>query len=74
VALTPIRDPWIIGGVAGMVVLQLYFTYLPFVNPVPSSAPVDGLAWARIVAFSVLVYGVVEMEKWLRRRAYAGRT
>jgi cation-transporting P-type ATPase F len=57
-----------------MVVLQLFFTYVPFVNPVLGSAPVDGLAWVRIIAFSVLVYGVVEIEKWLRRKAHAGRT
>jgi len=69
-----VSNPWIIGGVAGMVALQLFFTYVPFVNPVLGSAPVDGQAWARIIGFSVLIYGVVELEKWLRRRAYAGRT
>jgi len=59
---------WVILGVIIMVLLQLLFTYAPFMNVALRSAPIDGTAWALVLGFSLMVYGIVECEKWLRRR------
>ena len=51
-----------------MALLQLLFTYAPFMNAVLSSAPISAGAWARVVAVGFAGYLLVELEKWLRRR------
>ena len=60
---------WMVGGVCLMIALQLLFTYLPAMNQWFGSAPIDGEAWGSIVAVSALIYMVIGLEKWLRKRA-----
>jgi Ca2+-transporting ATPase len=64
-----LSNPWVGVGVVAMVLLQLLFTYLPVLNGVFSSAPISLVAWGRILAVSIVAYLVVELEKYLRRRA-----
>ncbi|MCS7261298.1 MAG: cation-transporting P-type ATPase [Anaerolineae bacterium] len=59
---------WVIVGVIIIVLLQLLFTYVPVMHVAMGSAPIDGTAWGLVIGFSILVYGIVEFEKWLRRR------
>jgi Ca2+-transporting ATPase len=59
---------WLIGGVALIIVLQMLFTYAPFMNAIFGSAPLGFDAWWRLMAFGVFTFSVVELEKWLRRR------
>jgi Ca2+-transporting ATPase len=61
-------NPWMVGGIVLMILLQLLFTYVPFMNQFLSSAPINLAAWGRIVAVGFIGYLVVELEKWLRRR------
>ncbi|MFV1957370.1 MAG: cation-transporting P-type ATPase [bacterium] len=61
-------NPYIFGGVTIMLVLQVMFTYLPAMNLMFHSAPIDLNAWAKIVAAGVITYMIIEFEKWLRRR------
>ena len=63
------RNRLVIGGVLTMVLLQLAFTYAPFMNTLFHSAPIDGAAWIRVAAIAIVGYGIVETEKWARRRA-----
>ena len=63
------RPVWIAIGL--IMVLQMAFTYLPFMQLIFGS---EGLAlshWLAIVGISVLVYLAVEMEKsiWRRRQS-----
>jgi Ca2+-transporting ATPase len=58
---------WVIVGIVAMVLLQLLFTYAPFMNSVLESAPISAGAWARIIGVGFIGYLVVELEKWLRR-------
>jgi magnesium-transporting ATPase (P-type) len=60
-------NPWIWRGVAAMVGLQLVLTYVPVMNRLFHTAPIDGLAWAPILGTSLTVYLVVGFEKWIRR-------
>jgi cation-transporting ATPase F len=61
-------NPWLVVGLVTVIVLQMGFTYLPFMNSVFDTAPIDLLAWGTILGFGVFVYLVVEFEKWLRKR------
>jgi Ca2+-transporting ATPase len=62
---------WVLGGVGLMVLLQLLFTYLPAMNYAFGSKPIELIEWGGIIAASSVIYGVIECEKWLRRRMEA---
>jgi Ca2+-transporting ATPase len=61
-------NPWVIGGILLMILLQLLFTYIPFMNTLLSSAPIGLESWGRILAMGVISFAVVEIDKWVRRR------
>jgi cation-transporting P-type ATPase F len=65
-------NPAVIGGVLGMVVLQLLFTYLPAMNRLFGSAPIGWDAWGLMLAFGLIVYVIVEVEKRLRGHVLQG--
>jgi Ca2+-transporting ATPase len=58
---------WVFVGSAGMVLIQLVFTYVPFMNLIMHSAPIGLEAWGLIVLMGLLVFVVIELEKWFRR-------
>lgn len=59
-------NPWIWRGVGAMIILQLLLTYLPAMNRLFHTAPIDGPAWGLVLAAALTVYVVVEVETWLR--------
>jgi cation-transporting ATPase F len=61
-------NPWLFGGIALMLALQMVYTYLPLMNYLFQSVPLDPAAWARIVLVGLFAYIIVESEKWLRRK------
>ncbi len=63
-----LSNRWVLVGIAAMLLLQLLFTYAPFMNTVLQSAPITAGAWARVVGVGFVGYLLVELEKWLRRR------
>jgi cation-transporting P-type ATPase F len=58
---------WIWLGVAGMVGLQVAFTYVPFMNRLFHSGPITWDAWWRILGTGLLTFIVIEIEKWIGR-------
>ncbi len=64
------RNVWTWPGVAGMVALQLAFTYVPAMNAVFQTAPIGPADWLMILAFSAACLLIVELDK---RRPRAGR-
>lgn len=61
-------NPWVVAGFGIMVLLQLAFTYVPFMNVLFGSAPIGLLPWLKIIGVSILAFIVIEVEKWLRNR------
>ena len=61
-------NPWIWVGVGAMTVLQLLYTYSPAMNRVFESAPLDVTHWAPVLAVAATAYGIVGLEKRLRRK------
>ena len=51
-----------------MAALKLAFTYVPTMNRMFDSAPIGASEWFLILGVGVLIYGVVGIEKWLRRQ------
>ncbi len=58
---------WVFGGVALMLLIQLGYTYLPFMHRLFQSAPLGIDSWIRIVAAGLAAYILVELEKKLHR-------
>ena len=75
--LAPVRswrdfsgNPYVLLSIAVLVVIQLAFTYLPFMQKLFGVVALDGAAWVRILLFGILLFAAVEAEKaWLRYRA-----
>jgi len=65
------KNRWLIIGIIAMVGLQALFTYAPFMNAIFSSAPFGFNAWWRLIAFGLLTFIIVEIEKLIRRRKKA---
>jgi cation-transporting P-type ATPase F len=64
---------WVIGGVTAMILLQIVFTYMPWMNAIFSSEPIGMAAWMRVTAVGLVIYGVIGFEKWLRLRSSGSR-
>jgi magnesium-transporting ATPase (P-type) len=62
-----LSNRWLLVGIATTLGLQLVFTYAPFMHTLFHSAAIDIAAWARVVAAAFVGYGVVGVEKWIRR-------
>jgi len=61
-------NPWTIAGASLMVITQLFFTYVPFMNTAFGSAPITARLWLDVVAVGLAAYLIVEVEKWARRK------
>ena len=51
-----------------MVLLQLAFTYVPFMNTAFSSAPLGGTEWAAIGVIGLVIYAAIGAEKLIQQR------
>ena len=51
-----------------MTLLQLFYTYSPWMNYWFHSAPIDANAWLRIILASYAIYLIVGIEKWYRNQ------
>ncbi|MBA3973575.1 MAG: carbonate dehydratase [Candidatus Solibacter sp.] len=71
-ALGVFSNRWLLGGVSVMILLQLGYTYLPFMNTAFQSAPISLDQWGLILGASWVIWTAVGFEKWLRRRFAGG--
>jgi cation-transporting P-type ATPase F len=60
---------WVLGGVVTMSLVQIAYTYLPVMNRLFQSAPVDIGVWGRTLIAGVVVFVVVEIEKKCWRKS-----
>jgi len=61
-------NPWAIGGALLMVIIQITYTYLPFMNQLFGSQPIPAVLWLDILFVSLAAFVIIEFEKWVRRR------
>ena len=60
---------WVLVGVALAVVLQAFFTYVPFMHRLFGAAPIGAASWLRILVAAAVGFVLVEIQK----RLEAGR-
>jgi magnesium-transporting ATPase (P-type) len=60
------KTAWVVIGI--LAVIQSAFIYLPVLNDIFGSRPIGAANWALIIGVGVVVFVVIEAEKWLRRR------
>jgi magnesium-transporting ATPase (P-type) len=61
-----LSNPWAIVGSTGMLLLQLGFTYLPFMNALFHAAPIPLESWGWVLLIGLAAFLVGGFEKWLR--------
>ncbi|MFT2007959.1 cation-transporting P-type ATPase [Pontibacter sp. 13R65] len=73
--LRPMRDVgyfsnmWVYYGIGAMLFFQALFVYLPIMNTLFHTSPLDGMQLLRIFAAAVLLFIIVSVEKHLRFRS-----
>jgi magnesium-transporting ATPase (P-type) len=60
---------YVLIAIALVILFQLLFTYLPFMQHVFSTKALDGGSWVKILAFGGMLFIAVELEKWLFARS-----
>ncbi len=69
------RNRWLWSGIAGVIMLQVSLTYLPFLNRVFHTAPIGWREWVMIGVAGVGTLLLVEALKWVEnRRSHGART
>ncbi len=63
-------NPYALWAVAILVLMQLGFTYLPVSQQLFSSAPLLPYSWGLILIAAILLFLLVELEKWVMRRIH----
>ncbi|HDS30152.1 MAG TPA: HAD family hydrolase, partial [Firmicutes bacterium] len=66
-------NPYIWLGISITILLQLGFTYLPFMNRIFHTAPINGDMWLRIIGASFLIFFTVILEKTIVSKIMAIR-
>lgn len=61
-------NPWVWRMAGAMIVLQLVFTYAPFMHTWFHSAPITFRGWSVAIALSIVIFLIVETAKWVGRR------
>jgi len=61
-------NPWAVGAAILMALIQLLYTYAPFMNTHFGSAPMSLVLWLDVLAVGLAAYVIIEVEKWLRRK------
>jgi magnesium-transporting ATPase (P-type) len=65
-AIGLLTNRWTVVGSLAMLGAQLLFTYLPLMNNLFHTAPIDAKSWLRIIAVAAVSFAAVELEKWIR--------
>jgi Ca2+-transporting ATPase len=65
----PFTNPWALIGIGIMVLLQILLVYLPALNQILQTAPLNLEAWVRVLLISLAVFILIEVEKWLRLKS-----
>ena len=55
---------WVLGGSITMLLIQIAYTHAPIMNRLFQSAPITPAVWGRTVMAGVIVFVMIEIEKW----------
>ncbi|MEW6500669.1 MAG: cation transporting ATPase C-terminal domain-containing protein, partial [Thermodesulfobacteriota bacterium] len=57
----------VFGGAVAMLLLQVAYTYVPVMNRLFASAPIELSAWLAVFGAGVASLVMIEVEKWIQR-------
>lgn len=60
-------NPWVLGGVAVMIALQVSILYVPLMNELFHTAPLTVGGWLLVLGLAVTTFLVAEVDKFLWR-------
>jgi potassium/sodium efflux P-type ATPase len=63
-----LTNKWVFVGIGALLLLQLGFVYLPFMNTLFHTAPLGLAEWLLAALVGLVVFPFVGVEKWVRRR------
>lgn len=66
-------NPWIFGGIGLMMAFQVLFVYVPIMNTFFHTEPLVAESWLRILGAGLLVFIIISIEKWLRRKSLSSK-
>ena len=61
-------NPYILIGIGFVVLAQIGFVYLPFMNRLFSSSPINLEAWLVSIAIAFFILPIVAFEKWIVKK------
>jgi len=62
-------NPWIFAGIGLMMAFQILFIYVPIMNIFFHTLPLTLMSWVRILGAGALVYTIIGIEKYFRRKS-----
>ena len=63
-----LENRYVLLAVGLLLILQLLFTYLPMMQQLFGTVALDATAWGRIITVSLLLFLIIELEKYMLRR------
>lgn len=63
-------NPYLLFGVAAMTILQILFTYTPFMNAAFESAPMSIMDWLYVAIVGISILVVIEIEKVIQIKLF----
>jgi cation-transporting P-type ATPase F len=67
-------NPWVLGGVAVMIALQVSILYLPLMNELFHTVPLTVAGWLLVLGLAATTFLVAEVDKFLWRPRHRCRT
>jgi magnesium-transporting ATPase (P-type) len=55
-------------AIGALIIFQMIFTYVPFMNTMFGTSPIGGIYWMYAVAAGLIVLVIVEFEKLVARK------
>jgi magnesium-transporting ATPase (P-type) len=71
--ISPFSNPFLLYSTVAALFAQLAVLYVPALQWVFRTVPLDKVDWMRILAVSLTIVAAVELDKWIRGRAARGR-
>ena len=74
-ALSPLRSPVLFFGTLGAFLIHVAGMYVPFLQDILVTQPVEPWLWGAAIGVSVLIVPAIELHKrWWTTRAHSGET
>ena len=64
-------NPSVIWGIGFVILTHIAFVYLPFMNTLFGSSPLNLEAWLSSVGIAIFILPIIALEKWIIKRFFS---